>query len=155
MKSPGQILQILPKIPRRLTIFVNGSWIFVAPPAKPNFTKNKVEYYKMRFKFGITDEFETNPRQTLGLGRVEDYLVVDAYSVYSIMTKEKFALIYPPKLVGISSHTMRTSRDLAQPGYLESIIEEYTEGPSNIPTGASPTPSTGGGTPSTGGGGGY
>lgn len=154
MKDPQEVLQLVPKIPRRLTVFVGGGWNFVAPPAKFTLKRYELEYYKMGSKFGISDEFETDPRKTLGRGEVEDYLIINTtYNVYSIMTKEKFKVLNPPKIVGTSSYKMRTSKDLAQPGFLEGIIEGYNQESSNIPTGGSP-PSTGGGSsPSTGGGG--
>jgi len=154
MKDPKEVLQLTQKVPRRLTILLEGVWTFVVPPAKFTLKKRELEYYKMGFKFGISDQFETNPNKTLGRGEVEDYLIINTtFNTYSIMTKEKFKVLNPPKLVGISSYKMRTSKDLAQPGFLEGIIEGYNQESSNIPTGGSPPSSGGGGAPSTGGGG--
>ena len=128
MKTIEELPRLVPKIPRKLTVFDNGDWMFVTPSNKYTYRKNELTYYQMNFVFGISDQFATNPRITMGRGKIMDYLVVNTtWQIFSIMPKEKFDILFPPKIMDSGASIPRTSKNLSEPGFLESILLEYED----------------------------
>ena len=131
-----------PKIITRLSVYFGGSWQFTSPMGE-GVTQRGVYYFEIPYKFGILEQFQTNPSKTINRGEAGDYLVVR--DQYSIMSRTKFDILFPTRITTPSAPPTRNSALLADPKFLEGIIQEYKTGSSYIPTGGGSVPSTGGG----------
>ena len=86
------------KIPRRFSVFLNGSWFFANVLSRSLVQDTGLEkYYKINSKFGVVSNDEPDPKNTMFRGAAGDYLRVDYNNLLAVVSKKQFDILFPKK----------------------------------------------------------
>lgn len=111
----------------RLSVNFNGIWSF-ATPINMVRQDEGVFYYKIDYPFGATNAQEKNPKNVQQLGAAGDYLVLDTLGTYSVVSKKKYDILFPPSINYHTAPPPLSSNALKDPNFLTKLVEE-TERP--------------------------
>lgn len=105
-----------------LSVYRNGRWIF-ATPINPLKTVDNQNFYLISEKFGVARQGTTNPAILARRGSPGDYLSIDQFGVYAIVTQADYKRLFPaPNLNPPSVPT--NSAQLKDPKFITKIQQE-------------------------------
>ena len=106
----------------RLSVNFNGIWSFATPTNRVRQDEG-VSYYKIDYPFGVTNSQEKNPQKIQQVGTAGDYLVLDTLGTYSIVSKKKYDILFPPSINYHTAPPPLSSEALKDPNFLTKIAE--------------------------------
>ena len=121
----------------RLSVNFNGIWSF-ATPINMVRQDEGVFYYKIDYPFGVTNAQEKNPRKIQQVGATGDYLLLDTLGTYSVVSKKKYDILFPPSINYHTAPPPLSSNALKDPNFLTKLAKE-SERPEYNSTQATPS----------------
>tara|TARA_R110000822_G_scaffold57074_4_gene143883 strand:+ start:409 stop:843 length:435 start_codon:yes stop_codon:yes gene_type:complete len=131
---------IFPKQNRRLnslSIYRNGTWQFVIPTNPIRISENQA-YYRISDPFGLVKQGVLNPKKTARRGSPGDYVALDQFSTYAVVTAEEYKRLFPTPNLN-PPEIPNNSDQLKDPKFLTNILKGSGASASNSKT-SKPTP---------------
>ena len=122
----------------RVSVFLNGNWVFVNMPQQSDLQHDGQSYFKMNYKFGTVRQGETNPKKTQLRGKPGDYLVRTALGEFTVVPKQIYKTTFPTPLTTKNSIPLPASKKLQEKDFLDKVVNEYAKQESNSSQEAGP-----------------
>jgi len=133
----GDIFPKQNKILNSLSVYRSGLWQFVIPTNVIRYRGTQA-FYRMSHSFGLVKQGVLNPSEISREGIAGDYVALDQYNQYTIVTAEEYKRLFPTPNLN-PPEIPNNSDQLKDPKFLTNILKGSGSSASNSKT-SKPTP---------------